>query len=222
MLKEFLDKGTLRFNKEKQRKRENIHISDAGQCKRKIFFEFNNDKYPPEEFDVELLRMFNVGSDAHIRICGYLKVAGVLKDEEIVIPKNEFGISGRADGIVNINGEDILIEIKTINTYDMKEPLEEHKQQISLYMYFLKRKYPNLKRGILVYESKGTQAIFEFPIEPDEEYVKTLLEEFRKLDVLIKAGKVPDISSSYINLKFPCLRCRFKKYCWNEKGERLS
>ena len=189
MLKEHIDSYYKKRNVEKDRK--GFYATDSGQCPRRIYFSFK--KYPKLEVEPRILRVFHNGDFVHTRLGGALVEEGVIKSEkdiEVPIPENDL-IRGRADAIVEINGEKVVVDFKSVNGVKfrtLEAPEIEHVKQVMIYMHFF-----NIKKGLLVYECKNTQDIKEFEIKYDENLVKEILEFFRVLRYQIENNQIPDV-----------------------------
>lgn len=121
---------------------------------------------------------------------------GVLLSPERFIPWNDF-VSGKYDAIVKIDGELILYEVKGggkavfNNKLQKPEPYDEHRLQVILYHYFLKRNFPGLKPRILYIERSGERRL-ELPIKYEESEVLNLLEKAKTLKESIESDVLPE------------------------------
>jgi len=205
MLKELIEKYYR--DKRDERERTKFYISDAGKCLRQIFFKFK--KAPRAEMDPRLLRIFDHGDLIHRELVRILESLGIVESIEIPIPPRE-DISGRADAIVNIDGERYLVDFKSINSTilrGMEKPKKEHVFQIQLYLHFF-----NIKKGILLYEGKDTLELKEFFIEYDKELVQKILQEFQELKTNLEKNLIPDRLPDYPE-NWQCKYCQFREIC---------
>jgi CRISPR/Cas system-associated exonuclease Cas4 (RecB family) len=143
-----------------------------------------------------------------------------LKYNEIPIRNEDWNITGHADGILVLDGERVLIELKSIKNRDKKtsdkavcfEDLSsaktEHVHQANLYM-----DARGIDRGIIIYFAKNTQETKEFPIRrmdmmltPSYNKIVEVEEAKHKKVLPPRAGR---IKSDPI-----CMYCPFKQYCW--------
>jgi len=213
MIKEIIDKQALALN-EKNRAgrsptRNYFYASEAGKCHRAIFFSMTGVKGKPK--DARTIRIFQNGDSVHERLCKYLKEAGVLVCEEKEMNNQSPEIHGRVDAIVELNGEQIPLEFKSANIRTLAQPYPEHVKQIMLYMHV-----GNYKKGMLVYESKQTQEIFEFEIVYDEEHAKKILESFKEVEECYKKNETPKRADVMVRAKYPCTYCDYADECWKE------
>ena len=226
MLKELIDKLYLEREKEKRKKekeRIRFFISEAGKCPRMIFFKFK--KAPAEEIEPERLRIFEEGEIIQQRILRHLFSLGIVRAIEIQIPPQEL-IVGRADAIVSFTdktfsdlgieikekiepGLPYVLEIKSISgkINSKKLPLQEHINQLQLYLHYFK-----IKNGILLYLNKDTQEIIEFVFEYDKELVEKILNWFSKLKEKIEKDLVPIRLPDWPD-NWQCQKCEFFEVC---------
>jgi len=223
MLKELIEKYYQ--EKRDERKKTKFYISDAGKCPRQIFFRFK--EAPRAEMEPRLLRIFDHGDLVHRKFVQVLDSLGIVEGVEIPIRPSE-DISGRADAIVNIDGQRYLVDFKSINStilQSMNEPKKEHVLQVQLYLHFF-----NLKKGILLYEGKDGLELKEFPVEYDEELVRKTLGEFQRLKINLEKDLIPKRLIDYPE-NWQCKYCQFKEICkmigpgnvdWNEFKEKIQ
>ena len=130
--------------------------------------------------DPQLRRIFDNGTMTHRRIQEYLakmtrakKYPFKLIKDELPIFDKEYRIGGNTDGVIEVDGELYILEIKTINTTQFRkltEPLWKHMDQAHLYMYCA-----DIPQAIFLYEDKNTQALKDFVVQRDEDKMDRLL-----------------------------------------------
>jgi CRISPR/Cas system-associated exonuclease Cas4 (RecB family) len=226
MLKELIDKFYLEREKEKRKKEKDrirFFISEAGKCPRMIFFRFK--KAPAEEIEPERLRIFEEGEIIQQRILRHLFSLGIVRATEIQIPPQEL-IAGRADAIVSFTdktfsdlgieikekiepGIPYVLEIKSISgkVNSKKLPLQEHINQLQLYLHYFK-----IKKGILLYLNKDTQKITEFLLDYDQNLVENILSWFSRLKEKIEADLIPQRLVDWPD-NWRCQKCEFFEIC---------
>jgi len=205
MLKELIDKFYLDQQKRKEQTR--FYITDAGKCGRAVFFKFKN--APREKLDPRILRLYEKGEYLHRNIISILIRMGILVASEVNIPGQEM-IAGRADGIVSLNNELYLLDIKSMNSMifrGLNEPKEENICQLQLYLHYF-----NIKKGILLYIDKDQQEIKEFTINYDKNLVQSLLKNFTDLKQKVDSNVIPDRLPNYPQ-NWQCQYCQFKEVC---------
>ena len=205
MLKELIDN----FYLEQQRNGEQAHfyVTDAGKCPRNIFFKFKN--LPREKMEPRVLRIFEYGEFLHRNIFNILYRLKIGVTTEVKIPSQEI-ISGRADAILCVGGENYVLDIKSINSWQFKkltEPKPENVNQIQLYLHYFE-----IKKGLLLYIDKDQQEMREFVVNYDPVLAKTLLDDLYTLKDKIDQNIVPKALEDYPK-NWQCAYCQFRDIC---------
>jgi CRISPR/Cas system-associated exonuclease Cas4 (RecB family) len=214
MLKELIDKFYL--EQQKSKSQFHFYITDAGKCPRAVFFKFKN--APGQKMDPRLMRIFEHGEYLHrniLNILYRLKIGVVM---EVKIPEQAI-ISGRADAIICLDGENYVLDIKSINSMVFKkltEPKEENVYQIQLYMHYFQ-----IKKGILLYIDKDQQDIKEFILEYDPVLASNLLRSFENLKNKIEKDIVPPALFDYPT-NWQCSYCQYRQLCDMAGKEELT
>ncbi|MBM4177268.1 PD-(D/E)XK nuclease family protein [Candidatus Gribaldobacteria bacterium] len=214
MLKEIIDQ--FYFDHQEERIQTKFYISDAGKCHRQIFFKFK--QAPKAKQDPVKMRIFEAGEWLHRYIYNVLYQSRIGVVTEISMPQNET-ISGRTDAIVCLNGENYIVDIKTMNSLqfrNLKQARDEHQLQVQLYMHFF-----NLKKAILLYIDKDKQELKEFIIEYDEGLVNELLRGLDELKDQIEKDIVPGVLIDYPK-NWQCSYCQYREICDLAGKEELS
>ncbi|MDP2950794.1 MAG: PD-(D/E)XK nuclease family protein [bacterium] len=205
MLKEIIDQ----FYRDNQGERiqTKFYASDAGKCHRAIFFKFK--QAHKEKRDPRLMRIFEAGEWLHRYIYNVLYQSKIGVVTEVPMPPDDM-ISGRTDAIVSIKGENYILDIKTINSFQFKllqggKP--EHQFQVQLYMHFLK-----IHKAILLYIDKDKQDLREFVVDYDEKLAQVLLEGLEELKNQIEKDVVPGALIDYPK-NSQCAYCQYKSVC---------
>lgn len=130
-----------------------------------------------------------------------------------------FTIKGKMDMLLEIEGRDVVTEIKTFNdTWGIKYiPNEQHVQQLALYCLMADN-----WNGLLLYvgRNKGTKAYhkpWKDRLMQDAEY---LVQKARQLTVLEEMHVVPDPlplrqERRKRSLDWECQYCEFRDACWD-------
>jgi CRISPR/Cas system-associated exonuclease Cas4 (RecB family) len=205
MLRELIDQ----FYTENQKNREQtrFYITDAGKCPRAVFFKFKN--APREPIDPRIMRVFEHGENIHRSIFNILYRLRLGVTTEISIPSQEI-ISGRADAILCMSGENYVLDIKSMNSMIFRKltaPKEENVYQIQLYLHFF-----GIKKGILLYVDKDQQEMKEFFVDYDETLCKSLLDKFYELKGQIEKNEIP-LRMEDFPRNWQCSYCPFKATC---------
>jgi len=183
MIKEKIDKFYL--DREKERDRHHFYITEAGRCPRAVYFNFK--KVPKKAKEARVLRVFDHGDYTHMRIMSVL----------------------RADGIVTIDNEPYVIELKSINSVGfrkLEKPKKEHIKQLQLYLHYFK-----IPKGIFIYENKDTQELKEFIIEYDQKLAESIISDFATLKHFISNDIVPPIPFGLED--WECAYCDYAEEC---------
>lgn len=199
----------------KERDKNNFYITDAGKCPRQIYFKFK--KYPRQEPEPRILRIFDHGDYTHMRIMSTLFGLGIVRAVEIKIPPQEI-ISGRSDAIISIDGKPYVVEIKSISQYKFQKlaaPEQDHMKQIQLYLHYFK-----ITDGIVIYEDKNTQELKEFLVKYDSRLVQDVLEEFEALKEQIKKDAIPPAPKNLE--RWRCEYCEYHNECRRIEKSKLK
>jgi CRISPR/Cas system-associated exonuclease Cas4 (RecB family) len=205
MLKELIDKFYL--EQEGRKNQLHFYITDAGKCQRAIFFKFKN--VAAEKTDPRLLRIFEHGEYLHRNLFNILYRLKIGVTTEVKIPEQEI-ISGRADAILCLGGENYVLDIKSINSMAFRKlmtPKEENLYQIQLYLHYFK-----IKKGILLYIDKDMQEIKEFVVNYDANLVGQLLIGFEQLRKKIETDTLPVALFDYPT-NWQCGYCQYRQTC---------
>jgi len=201
-----IDKTIINNNQPRERKY--LYASDIYGCQRKIAMQFKGNQ---KSFDARTLRIFDNGNVTHERIEKYFSQAGMLIESEKVLPNFIEGIEvhGRLDLLLNIDDEIVIGEIKSINLRNVETPKREHKAQLMFYMHQM-----NIKKGLLIYESKQTQELFIFEQDYDENMVKKIIDWFKETDKKMRQKRLPKkMNQNYYPCKFGKGECPYFEDC---------
>ena len=196
------------INNNKPRERKYLYASDIYGCQRKIAMQFKGNQ---KSFDARTLRIFDNGNSTHERIEKYFLNAGMLIESEKVLPNfvDEIEVHGRLDLLLKIDNEKVIGEIKSINLRNVETPKREHKAQLMFYMHQL-----NIKKGLLIYESKQTQELFLFELDYDELKAKKVIDWFKETDKKMRQKRLPKkMNQNYYPCKFGKGECQYFEDC---------
>jgi hypothetical protein len=139
-------------------------------------------------------RLMEVGNATHRRVCRCLKEMGLLIISEVGVGDDLF--HGFADAMIKMDGEEIPLEIKTVNREEFdylakkRMPTWQSYIQLQLYLHYL-----NKERGeILVIEAntledyilpleeyRPEQRMMEFTVKKNPGIIEKTLEKFGRL-----------------------------------------
>ena len=216
MLKEFIDKFYL--DRQKDKEQQHFYITDAGKCRRSVFFKFKN--VPRKAIDANILRLFDHGDHIHQLI---MKPLLSIRDihvvaSEVNIPPQEL-ISGRADAIISDGKTMYVLDIKSMNSMIFKnltEPKPENIDQLQLYLHYFK-----IPKGILLYVNKDNQELKEFILDYNKSRALTLLKSLSDLKEKIDSDIIPERLSEYPN-NWQCKFCQFRQVCDMTNGGEVK
>lgn len=116
----------------------------------------------------------------------------------------------------------LLIDFKSMYSFafeKLTQPKSEHFTQVQIYLYLT-----GLKYGKLLYENKDSQAVKEFLVIADQEFIEIKKAEaisLKKIVTLTVDGKhrLPDRGFPLRTHKF-CLDCKYRGHCWSDKHDK--
>lgn len=153
-------------------------------CHRKMYYEYANIKpdasHLPITHDNRMQRLFDLGTMVHLYVQYNLMREGVLIDFEVPISEPEFGVEGKADGIIDFVGFDHfnvfhekdkrILEVKTMFSFGfnkLRGASDSHVKQGSIYGHFL-----GLDEIVFLYYSKDTSEHKIFVEKVDHSYAQ--------------------------------------------------
>lgn len=193
----------------------NIHVTAITQpCMRRTYYDITQ---PKKEIAYESAAIFTIGKMVHAGIVlnpdgNEIHMAANIRTMEPIDVKdinviNYFDcVSGSMDHLVNVNGEDIIIDLKTWSALTSKgfkwggpkEESEDYINQVNIYklLYWINHK-KEIKRACIAHLDTASRLsdirVFEINLQPIEVIQKMVLD---KLDQL-KGGKVPNRFTSW-------------------------
>lgn len=169
-------------------------------------------------FTAQGMAAMNAGTQAHDRIqaaMGKMSYGKLVELEREVKVENP-PIRGFADAIIEIDGEEIVGEIKTIKSegFDIRKDTstgsDSHIVQLLIYM-----KAMNMDEGFFLYENKNSHEIAVIPIVMSEEnmkYADYIYDWMREVYAAWEAKK--NIKRPFAEKGSPCTYCPVKDSCW--------
>jgi len=207
--------------KKQTRPMRKLHPSTIGMCQRKIVFDMLMvPKNMPED---RALRIFENGHSMHHRYETLFSDMGILVQREM---KLEFeDISGHTDAWIRIYsienpvGTNYLIELKSASSKSFEwmvknnTPKKEHRDQLMFYLHLVQKMGLPIQKGIIFVENKDTQEVWEYELEYDPAYAKTLEEKANWCIALAKERKLPPIPPKHTPSYYKCATCEYNFYC---------
>jgi CRISPR/Cas system-associated exonuclease Cas4 (RecB family) len=208
--------------KPKITKKESFSPSSLGYmsatCPRRWYLAFEGGHMWDDEPDAVGLATMQSGTDAHTRIQKALTNAGTLKESEKEIVSDDPPIRGFIDGIIEVDGIEAVLEVKTTRSesfmvrQNSMKGMDYHMYQLLTYL-----KLTGIKNGVLLYENRNDLSIVTIPVLLDERNEAIIDEAFdwmREVYAAYTAGTKPNCpfkKSSRI-----CKSCPFYEECWSD------
>ena len=187
------------------KKEENvIYVTDLVRCPLKIKFESQYKELALTDFFIPAGVM---GDLVHTGLQQFLKKefnadVEVNGEKEVSIDGKTIKIKGRADAIIQKDGDKVVVEIKSARA-DKGLPLEHHRIQLQIYLWMFEA-----KKGILVYITPDRVTEYEIDEPLDDAVVLKLVEE------TVKVSKSP-------RYFWECSYCQFNIICPNKKVQNV-
>lgn len=190
-----------------------------GECPRYWYLAFEGGDFQDYADPFAGANMTN-GTKSHERIEEAIKDSGIFVDSEFKITYNDPPIFGYGDVLVEWEGEELLIEIKTAMAegfeYRKKtmKPKLGHLVQVLIYMKILKK-----AKAVILYENKNNHELLAIPVMVNDYYIKWVDQAFDWMRDVRKAweDKVLPKKNYRSNSKI-CKTCPLASVC-SEAGE---
>ena len=195
-----------------------------GNCPRYWFIAFKGAEF---EYGTDSMGMANMsnGSHVHDRIQAIIAKTPAFKANEVEIINEDPPIRGFADTIIEWNGKDVVLEIKSAKDeiFALRQAemagLPYHKVQLLNYM-----KIKGLDQGAFIYENKNDQTMLIIPLNMDEKNTKLIdgvWDWMREVRKAYEDDTIPE--RTFTKSTWACKACPVFNTCWNElkneKGE---
>lgn len=197
-----------------------IHPSSLRyECERKMFYLLKGVAYSDRvhnDIDGRLQMIFDQGHWFHSYIQAILKEAGILIQSEVPIVDKEKHISGRMDGLIHWNGEDMALEVKTMNSFRFRigklAPFEDNEYQAGTYA----SRMEGVKKICYLYFNKDTSeiAIHIKPIK--KKLVRLSNEKINDINRALLADTVPERTHCSKKSDESALSCPFRSVCFKK------
>jgi len=208
-------------------------VWNHGECARYWYLAFEGNIFESNDTPYGVANMTS-GTHSHGRIQQAMLDAGIAVpyiDEEATKKNNgetvyttEFKvfndnppIFGYGDGMLNWEDEEIVLEIKTMNSESFEysrnndKPRISHMMQLLIYMKILDK-----AKGVLIYENKNNHDLLVFPVEVNDIYKTWINNTFEWLKEVRSAWKKKTIpQKNYRANSKICKACPLKSACDN-------
>lgn len=192
-----------------------------GRCPRRHVMAFQGKWEGEDSVTAESLAIMSYGNEAHGRIQSAFDKSGHLIKNELEVLSDDPPIRGFVDSIVEVDGEEVVVEVKTTKEeYFVPKTLSMKGSYYHMYQLLTYMKILNKKHGALVYENKNDNSILVIPVDMTPENQAIIDEAFdwmRKVHKVYKDGQLPvrpwKKTSTY------CKQCPLFDACWDEAPE---
>lgn len=201
-------------------------ISPSGfknECERKYYYMFSGvtptDKVE-RNIDGRLQRIFDSGTWWHTYIQALLYRAGILTKSEIRIANRRRKIFGHTDGEVIWEEKEMILEIKTMNSYSFSKGkhgvLPDHEYQATIYAKEAKNPY---KYICFIYISKDTSEIKVHIMEVRKRTIRIIDEKLDSIFGAVEENIAPDRECHSQTEQRAC-ECAFRSHCFKRKTKK--
>lgn len=177
-----------------------------------VFKQIQGDNIP-----VKLKRVFEEGNSVHQKWQRLFIAGGLGEPEDMDRHRfiKKYELSYTPDARIHIFGEDVLVEIKSMNTYAFKKATGHPSGEKQLNFYLCCEK---LKWGFVLAEDKNDQEFKVFVVKRDVEaarmYLDRLVDIKEAKQYFIESGKMPKRICSSCDCKMAG-KCNMRDACWN-------
>lgn len=194
-----------------------------GECPRYWYLAFEGQTFE-DNADAYAVANMTSGTLSHDRIQKALMDSGIAKiyeddngnkTTEFKITESDPPIFGYGDGMIEWDGEEVVIEIKTSPSEGFEyrknhgKPKTGHVIQLLIYMKILKK-----SKGILIYENKNNHELLVFPIQVNKEYIRWVDQAFDWMREVRQAWKDKNLpEKNYRSNAKVCKSCPIQKAC---------
>lgn len=170
-----------------------------------------------DNIPVKLKRVFEEGNSVHQKWQRLFIAGGLGNPEDMDRHRfiKKYELSYTPDARIHVFGEDILVEIKSMNTYAFKKAMSHPSGEKQLNFYLCLEK---LKWGFVLAEDKNDQEFKVFIVKRDIEkarpYLNRLVIIKKAKERFLETGKMPKRICSSCDCK-QAEKCSMKDACWN-------
>ena len=170
-----------------------------------------------ENIAPNLVRIFEEGNCIHQKWQRLFIAAGLGRPEDMDRHRfiKKYELSYTPDARIHIFGEDVLVEIKSMNTYAFQKAKGHPSGEKQLNFYLCREK---LDWGFVLAEDKNTQEFKVFIVKQDFEADAKYRERLKKIQItkqkFIETHKMPKGACTDCNCK-KALKCNMRDACFN-------
>lgn len=198
-----------------------ILASDNEFCYREqllsLFYEMNQG----EQLPTKLLKIFAQGNAMHEKWYKLFKQAGIDVAIERSLMLKQYDLSFTIDALLNVFNEEIVVDIKSQNTFTFKKQRghASGEKQVNFYLWALS-KYTGVphRKGAVLVDSKDDQEIKVVPVIYNKEKVMPYVERLKTIQEMKQDFIENKIVPKRKCKKPDCKRaseCNMRDACWN-------
>lgn len=128
--------------------------------------------------------------------------------EEYRFKNDKLKLYFQPDGILEIDGEIVLLEIKTTSIFNwgkLKEPMKNHIEQANIYAMGL-----GIDKILFMYEDRNFTRMKTYIVDTDEQLQATIKYKIANIENYLKQNRTPPKETN------KCRYCRYKTVCSKE------
>lgn len=177
-----------------------------------------------ENISASLARVFEEGNCIHQKWQRLFIAAGLGKPEDMDRHRyiQKYELSYTPDARINIFGDDVLVEIKSMNTYSFQKATSHPSGEKQLNFYLC---LENLPWGFVLAEDKNTQDFKVFIVKKDKEkaaeYLERLIDIKEAKEYFLESKKMPARKCKSCDCK-QAQKCNMRDACFNVGMGRIK
>lgn len=210
---------------ERQERNGDLRLSSIGRCPRQQAYKLLGFEENGKEIDARSRMVFLQGDFVELAVVGLIKAVGIKvegtganqKDVEID------GVRGHPDGIVTIEGNAYLLEVKSMSSFSFKDfeagVLDDgYRYQVNAYLEAL-----GLSKAIVIALNKDAGVLSEMVVSRDDIIVTDIKQRIKDIRSATKEDLPykPYAPNEKGWLPWQCLYCGFHGTCWPDAQKIL-
>jgi len=226
---------TLDWDGEQDNSERVLRLSGSGKCGRQTAYAMH---YPGEreELSARALSLFVLGDIIHEKeriLIGQVTELGRVEERVHFQVNGEVSIAGHMDGVIEVDGEPMILDIKSINTRGFSEIQKgtmrpDYEAQVNAYM-----DATGIRKACLWFYNKDTSHRHAVVLEYNPEVVQQVRDRFQRVldstpdslpprEYLPQAEVARGKMTGREYLPWQCSYCPFTERCWSSEGFRLQ
>jgi hypothetical protein len=230
-----LELPTLTWDGDQNNTSRTLRLSASGKCGRQLAYAMH---YPEEReaLTSRALNVFALGDVIHAVERALISQVTELQAVERRVyfdVTDEIQVAGHIDGIITVNGEPMILDIKSINTRGFKEVVEgevrpDYQAQLQAYL-----DASGVSSGVLWFYNKDTSHRHATVLKYNKTIVREVRERFQRV-INSTPSDLPDreykaqaeVSRGKMTgreyLPWQCGYCPFVERCWSSQGFKME